>query len=103
MDAPPLSSADRGCPLLLLDSTWRLLAELRGCVTGDTIRRSIPGDVQTAYPRTSRYYEDPTGGLASVEALYVALKILGYDDPTLLDGYHWQEEFLARYQADTRS
>lgn len=95
VDAEPLSIADRDHPLLILDSTWRLLAELRGCVTGETIRRSIPGQVQTAYPRSSRNYPDPDGGLASIEALYIATKILGYEDETLLDGYHWKDEFLA--------
>lgn len=98
VDAEPLSITDRDHPLLLLDSTWRLLGELRGCVTGATIRRSIPGAVKTAYPRTSRYYEDPDGGLASIEALYVALQVLGYHDPTLLNGYHWKDEFLAGYE-----
>ena len=102
VDAQPLSIADQGLPLLVLDSTWRLLDELRGCVTGDTIRRSIPRGVQTAYPRTSRYYDDPDGGLASVEALYVALSILGHDDVSLLDGYHWKDEFLARYQDESQ-
>lgn len=95
VDAPPLSIADADHPLLLLDSTWRLLPELRGHVHGDTIRRSIPGALRTAYPRVSRNFPDPTGGLASVEALYVALKILGHEDESLLDGYHWRSEFLA--------
>ncbi len=94
VDAEPLSIDDRDRPLLLLDSTWRLLAELRQCVTGKTLRRSIPAGVQTAYPRTSRNYEDPVGGLASVEALFVALELLGQRDESLLDAYHWKREFL---------
>ena len=40
-------------------------------------------------------YDDPPQGLASIEALYVAMKVLGFDDPSLLDGYHWKDEFLA--------
>ncbi|MBI5852809.1 MAG: hypothetical protein HZB39_17495 [Planctomycetes bacterium] len=95
VDAPPLSSADRGRALVLLDSTWRHLAELRRCITGEPILRSIPGDVRTVYPRKSRIYDDPEAGLASVEALYVALRILGEDDESLLDGYHWKDQFLA--------
>lgn len=101
VDAEPLTIADQGRPLLLLDSTWRLLDELRNCVTGETIRRSIPSQVKTAYPRSSRYYEDPDGGLASIEALYVALTVLGYEDETLLDGYHWKDEFLSGYRTRT--
>ncbi len=95
VDAPPLTLADRGAPLLLLDSTWRHLEQLARCVTGTPIRRSIPGAVRTVYPRKSRIFDDPDAGLASVEALYVALRILGEDDPSLLDGYHWKDAFLA--------
>lgn len=93
--APPLSAADAGRPLLLLDSTWRWLPRLLACLTGSPVTRSIPGGLQTAYPRTSKVFEDPAGGLASIEALYVARKLLGDDDPSLLDGYHWKDAFLA--------
>lgn len=94
VDAPPLSPADAGRPLLLLDSTWRWLPRLVACLHGEPIRRSIPGNLQTAYPRVSRLFEDPAGGLASIEALYVARRLLGDDDPSLLDGYHWKAPFL---------
>ncbi|MAD32892.1 MAG: hypothetical protein CMJ88_03955 [Planctomycetes bacterium] len=94
VDAPPLSTADQGAPLLLLDSTWRRLTQLEECVIGAPIRRSIPGGIRTAYPRVSKVFDDPADGLASVEALYVARKLLGDDDPELLAGYHWQQEFL---------
>ena len=95
VDAPPLSLADAGRPLLLLDSTWRWLPQLLACLRGEPVPRSIPGGLATAYPRVSKVFEDPAAGLASVEALYVARRILGDDDPTLLDGYHWKQEFLA--------
>ncbi len=99
VDAEPLGPADAGRPLLILDSTWRLLDDLRSCVDGETVRRSIPAGIATAYPRVSRNHPDPPGGLASVEALYVALRILGHDDPSVLDGYHWKDEFLAHVAA----
>lgn len=98
VDAPPLSPADAGRPLLLLDSSWRWLAQLRACVVGAPVPRSIPQGVVTAYPRVSKVFEDPAAGLASVEALYLARRLLGDDDPSLLDGYHWKEEFLQRLQ-----
>jgi pre-rRNA-processing protein TSR3 len=98
VDAPPLSFADRGHPLLLLDSTWRWLPRLEGCLTGMPIRRSLPAEVRTAYPRKSRLFEDPDRGLASVEALYVARLVLGDEDRSLLDGYHWRDEFLAQFE-----
>lgn len=98
VDAPPLSPADAGHPLLLLDSTWRLLPRLHEHLTGTPIARSIPdGMAETCYPRVSRNHEDPTRGLASVEALYLAKRLLGEEDPTLLDGYHWKNEFLAQF------
>lgn len=95
VDAPELTVADAERPLLLLDSTWRYLPRLESCLEGEPVRRSIPRHVCTAYPRVSRVFEDPDAGLASVEALYVARRILGDDDPSLLDGYPWKREFLA--------
>jgi len=94
VDAPPLSPDDAGRPLLLLDSTWRWLPQLMACLHGEPVRRSIPGGLETAYPRTSKVFEDPAGGLASIEALYVARRLLGDEDASLLEGYHWREAFL---------
>lgn len=102
VDAPPLSPADRGHPLLLLDSTWRWLPQLLACVHGAPIPRSIPGGLRTAYPRVSKVFDDPTAGLASIEALYVARRLLGDDDPSLLDGYHWKVQFLAQLETPGR-
>jgi len=94
IDATPLSPADSGRPLLLLDSTWRWLPQLQACITGAPIARSIPPATRSAYPRTSKLWQDPADGLASVEALYVARRILGDDDPSLLEGYHFKDAFL---------
>lgn len=99
VDAPPLSTADAGHPLLLLDSTWRWLPQLRACVTGSPIERSIPGGITTAYPRMSKVFEDPAAGLASIEALYLARALLGDVDASLLDGYHWKDAFLTSLEA----
>lgn len=98
VDAPPLSPEDAGRPLLLLDSTWRLLPQLMACLTGTPVPRSIPGDIRTAYPRVSKIAEDPLQGLASIEALYLAKRLIGEDDPSLLDGYHWREDFLRQIE-----
>ena len=94
LEGPVLSREDAGHPLLVLDSTWRLLPQLERLVVGDPIRRTLPAGIPTAYPRVSKLEPDPHGGLASVEALFVAKAILGEWDPTLLGGYHWREEFL---------
>ena len=95
LGAPALDRRDAGCPLLILDSTWRLLPRLEQCIEGEPVRRSIPKKVDTAYPRRSKLFVDPEKGLASIEALYVAKRILGEDDPSILDGYAGKDEFLA--------
>lgn len=102
IDGPALSLADRAHPLLLLDSTWRWLPALRAVVVGAPFVRSIPPGIRTAYPRISKLFDDPLAGLASVEALYVAQRLLGNDDPSLLDHYHWKDEFLASVRATLR-
>jgi len=93
LGAPELSRADAGRPLLLLDSTWRLLPQLQACLLGQGVCRTLPA-VRTAYPRVSKIAEDPQGGLASVEAIYLAMLLLGVRDDTLLAHYYWRESFL---------
>jgi len=93
LGAPELSAEDAGRPLLLLDSTWRLLPQLEACLHGEGVRRTLP-TVATAYPRVSKIAEDPLGGLASVEALYLAKLLLGERDESLLEAYYWRETFI---------
>lgn len=93
LEAPILSIADAGRPLLLLDSTWRWLPQLETCLVGERVCRTLP-EVATAYPRKSKIAQDPIGGLASVEALFLAKVLLGERDDTLLANYHWRSEFL---------
>ena len=95
LNASPLTSQDSGHPFIILDSTWHLIPKLETCIKGDPLRRSLPNNIKTAYPRISKIFEDPQGGLASIEALYVAMKIVGENNPALLNGYHWKEEFLS--------
>ena len=90
--APPITFADAGRTLILLDGNWKQVAKLREGVVGTPLPRSLPR-VASACPRRNREGLDPLDGLASVEALYFALRLMRYDDPTLLDGYHWREEF----------
>ena len=80
-------------PLLLLDCSWRRVPTLLQDVEGELRLRRLPALV-TAYPRKSRVFQDPDQGLASVEALYAALALLGQPTPDLLAGYRWREEFL---------
>lgn len=87
-------------PLILLDSTWRLLPQLQAGLQGKCLYRSIPGGVETAYPRISKLSDDPMGGLASIEALYLALRCLGDDRPEILSEYYWKDAFLEQFQGE---
>ena len=98
LDAPELSVADAGRPLLLLDSTWRLLPQLQACLYGRAVSRTLPA-VDTAYPRVSKLTKDPLGGLASIEALYLAKLVLGERDDSLLESYYWRDEFWDNLRA----
>lgn len=96
MEAPPLTKKDRSS-LLLIDGTWKYAAVMERQLPrrNEWIRRSLPSHFQTAYPRRQTDCVDPERGLASVEALYIAYHILGYDTSGLLDNYHWKEDFLS--------
>lgn len=96
---PVLTALDQGAPLLLLDSTWRLLPDLEACLTGTPMHRQLPACISTAYPRVNKKGLDPAGGLASIEALYAAKYILGENDPSLLDHYYWKDAFLKQFES----
>ena len=91
-DGPPLAAADAGHGLLLLDGSWRWAAAMTRDFI-DVPPRSLTG-FKTAYPRVAKRGTDPDNGLASIEALYIAYRILGRNTDGLLDHYHWREEFL---------
>lgn len=90
VDAPLLTKEDADCKLLLIDGSWRYAEKMLRQLP-EVKRRSLPL-LETAYPRR----QDEPRGLASIEALYAAYKILGKNADGLLDSYHWKEEFLAR-------
>jgi pre-rRNA-processing protein TSR3 len=52
------------------------------------------GGWETAYPRTSKLFEDPAAGLATIEALVAAYVQMGRPIEGLLEHYQWREEFL---------
>jgi ribosome biogenesis protein Tsr3 len=93
VDAPLISKDDMGRPLILLDGNWKHVPKLQKCLKGQPLYRSLPR-ITTAYPRRNEKGQDPEFGLASIEALYLALKFMGHDDLTLLDQYYWREKFL---------
>jgi pre-rRNA-processing protein TSR3 len=91
-EGPELSAADACSGLLLLDASWRWAATMTRDFL-DVPPRSLQG-YRTAYPRVSKRGTDPDNGLASVEALYAAYRVVGRPTDGLLDHYRWAEEFL---------
>jgi pre-rRNA-processing protein TSR3 len=100
LGGPQLSARDAERGLLVLDGTWRL-AEKMEADFEDVPVRTLPA-WETAYPRVSKLFEDPLGGLATIEAVYAAHQILGRDVSGLLDEYYWREDFLAANAARLR-
>jgi ribosome biogenesis protein Tsr3 len=95
-DGSPLTRADRGRDLVLLDATWRDFTKLlrRDPVLAGLERRSIRGFV-TAYPRKGRRFPHPEDHLASIEVIIAAGLILGIPEyADLLDSYHFRDAFM---------
>ncbi len=92
MGGPIISVADANCGLLVLDGTWRWVEPMERLAATVPIR-SLPPLV-TAYPRSSKVSENPDGGLATVEAIYAAYRLLGRNTTGLLDRYHWAVQFI---------
>jgi len=95
--APELTLDDAQLGLCLFDATWRyaeVMTRQSSQFLEKTVKRSIPNNIRTAYPRRQDDCSDPELGLASVEALFVAYHIMGRSTEGLLDHYHWKEKFL---------
>lgn len=98
VDGTPLQPEDCQEPLLLLDASWKRALKLAQFpIFAGLVKRSLTG-FHTRYPRVSKTYALPNGGLASVEALYAARLIQGRAEDDLLKHYYWRETFLATNQ-----
>ncbi|MBB03846.1 MAG: ribosome biogenesis domain-containing protein [Rubinisphaera brasiliensis] len=92
LDGPPLSPADQESGLLVLDGTWRWAEKMEEDFAHVPVRSLPP--FETAYPRVSKVFDDPSQGLATIEAIYAAYHALGYPVDGLLDQYYWKDKFL---------
>ena len=92
LGGPPLGTDDQNRGLLVLDGSWRHVEPMQRAHESIPIRSLPP--LTTAYPRTSKVHTDPDGGLATIEAIYAAYRLLGRDTTGLLDHYHWAEQFI---------
>lgn len=98
--APPLTKEDCDKGLFLIDGTWALAETMERTlppsIRAGLIERSLPHHFRTAYPRRQTQCPDPDAGLATLEALYIALFILDRPQDGLLDHYYWKEIFFQR-------
>lgn len=94
LGGPLLSPEDSPRGLLVLDGTWRLAQRMEPFFSELPVR-SLPL-WETAYPRVSKLFADPSAGLATIEAVFAAYSIMGRDTVGLLDQFHWKQEFLRK-------
>ncbi len=94
LNGPPLTNKDKHFGLFLIDGTWNYAKTMTASIKEPLVTRSLPSKYRTAYPRRQPSCDDPERGLASIEALYIAYKILERETTGLLDHYYWKEPFL---------
>jgi pre-rRNA-processing protein TSR3 len=92
-----LSEEDSAKGLLVLDGTWKLAEKMEPFYSELPVK-SLPA-WQTAYPRVSKLWEDPTSGLATIEAIFAAHVCMQRDTTGLLDSYYWADEFVTKNQS----
>jgi pre-rRNA-processing protein TSR3 len=97
LGGPLLTPAHRDIGLLFLDATWNLAGRMSADFAELPVYSLEPWE--TAYPRTSKLFEDPSGGLATIEAIYAAYVQIGRNPAGLLDHYRWRDDFLSRNSA----
>ena len=95
LDGEALTQDVKG-PLVLLDATWRYASVIYRVIEPlDSVSQyRLPEGWNSAYPRRQEDCSDPSRGLASIEALYVACLVTGRKTEGLLDGYYWKELFF---------
>ncbi|MFZ2512267.1 MAG: hypothetical protein WAW85_14400 [Gordonia sp. (in: high G+C Gram-positive bacteria)] len=82
--------------LSAIDCTWKQLPRfLRWVPEPLPLLAGIPPGFVTAYPRKNKVDLDPDGGLATIEALFIADAFLGGWDETLFTEYYFGAAFLA--------
>jgi pre-rRNA-processing protein TSR3 len=98
LEGEPLSENDSDKGICLIDATWRLASKMqKWLLSQQTLPlRTLPYGAMSAYPRKQTACQDPLRGLASIEALFLAHKILKKETKSLLDHYFWREDFLQK-------
>lgn len=86
-----------------IDCIWRRLEPIMARLSPPLPQLvKIPEEFVTAYPRKSQAGFDPSGGLATIEALFIAAAFTGRWDLSLLREYYFGEQFLTLNDAAFR-
>ena len=84
--------------LASIDCVWRrlprLISRIEWVDQKQPVLAKIPEGFKTAYPRVAAKNTDPSGGLATIEAIFIAAAILGNADLTLLSKYYFGRSFI---------
>jgi hypothetical protein len=86
--------------LASVDCVWRRLPNLVRRISWQDgkapVLAKIPPGFRTAYPRVGAHLPDPEGGLATIEAIFIASALLGRWDVSLLSRYYFGRRFIER-------
>lgn len=90
--------------IALIDCNWRKVEPLMSRLEKPwPVLAKIPPGFKTAYPRKSKNPGvDPEGGLASVEALFIASAFLSVWNMDLLEKFHFKDSFLQMNEENWR-
>jgi pre-rRNA-processing protein TSR3 len=105
IDGEDLSAIPRGAydSVAMIDCIWRTVEPTLKRVARPLPKLvKIPEGFTTAYPRMNKKGLDPDGGLATIEALFIAAAFLGMWDESLLAKYHFGAAFLKDNEASWR-
>lgn len=81
--------------IAVLDSIWKRVDAVLAKVNKPLPQAiTLPNSFLTAYPRKNKLGNDPSQGLATIEAMFIAAAFCGDWDETLLDKYHFRDSFL---------
>jgi len=94
-DLPDLVREKKVSSIAVIDCIWKRVDFAMKKIEGPLpILTKIPDGFVTAYPRRNKQGLDPDGGLATIEAMFIAAAFCGSWDETLLDKYHFKNAFL---------
>jgi pre-rRNA-processing protein TSR3 len=86
--------------IALIDTVWKRCERIVDLIEKPLPPLArIPDGFLTAYPRRNKKNLDPDGGLATIEALFIAAAFLGTWDETLLAEYYFADRFLTANQS----